>query len=196
MKQKKVLIFMGSPRAKGNSSILAERAAEGAREVGAEVEVFRLAKMRIGPCLACEGCRKKGADGCVQKDDMKPLYAKIRGADALVIAGPVYWFSISAQVKLFMDRLYAFGAEGYRPLKGKRIGIILTYGDTDPFTSGAANALRSFQDAFAYVGASIKGLVYGSADKAGEIRANAGLMKEAYDLGRKLGGPARSKEKS
>jgi multimeric flavodoxin WrbA len=186
MKQKRVLVFMGSPRVRGNSSILAEKAAEGAREAGAEVEVFRLAKMNIGPCLACEGCRKKGADGCVQKDDMKPLYAKIRGADAFVIAGPVYWFSISAQVKLFMDRLYAFGAEEYRSLKGKKVGIILTYGDTDPFTSGAANALRSFQDAFAYVGASIKGLVYGSADKAGEIRANAGLMKEACDLGRRL----------
>jgi len=196
MKQRKVLVFMGSPRAKGNSSILAEQAAEGARKAGAEVEVFRLAKMNIGPCLACNGCRKKGADGCVRKDDMKPLYAKIRGADALIIAGPVYWFSISAQVKLFMDRFYAFGAEEYRPLMGKKVGIILTYADADPFSSGAANALRSFQDAFAYVGASIKGMVYGSADKAGEIRANAGLMKEAFDLGRKLGGSARAKEKS
>ncbi len=196
MKQRKVLVFMGSPRARGNSTILAEQAAEGARKAGAEVEVFRLAKMKIGPCLACEGCRKKGADGCVQKDDMKPLYAKLRAADALLIAGPVYWFSINAQVKLFLDRLYAFGAEEYRPLKGKRLGIILTYGDTDPFTSGAVNALRSFQDAAAYVGAKIEGLVYGSGDKAGEIKANAELLKDAAELGRMLAGPRRAKGKS
>ena len=196
MKQRKVLVFMGSPRARGNSTILAEQAAEGARKAGAEVEIFRLAKMNIGPCLACEGCRKKGADGCVRKDDMKPLYAKIRGADALIIAGPVYWFSISAQVKLFLDRLYAFGAEEYRPLKGKRIGVILTYADSDPFTSGAVNALRSFQDAAAYVGAKIEGLVYGSADKAGAIQSNAELLKDAGELGRILGGSRRAKGKS
>jgi len=196
MKQRKVLVFMGSPRARGNSTILAEQAAEGAGKAGAEVEMFRLAKMNIGPCLACEGCRKKGAAGCVQKDDMKPVYAKLRAADALIIAGPVYWFSISAQVKLFLDRLYAFGAEDYRPLKGKRIGVILTYGDSDPFTSGAVNALRSFQDAAAFVGAKIEGLVFGSGDKAGDVKSNAALMEDAAELGRILGESRRTKGKS
>ena len=186
-RRKRVLVFMGSPRAKGNSAILALEAARGAMDSGAEVETFRLAKMKIGPCLACDGCRKPGAGGCVRKDDMTLLYPKLRSADAVLIAGPVYWFSISAQIKLFMDRFYAFGAEKYRPLKGKHIGIILTYGDADPFASGAVNALRAFQDAFAYVGAPIKGMVYGSADKAGEVVANEALMKDAYELGRKLG---------
>ena len=116
----------------------------------------------------------------------RTLYAELRASDAVLIASPVYWFTMSAQVKLFMDRLYAFGAESYRPLKGKRVGIILTYGDADPFGSGAVNALRSFQDAFAYVGAPIEGMVYGSADKPGEVRADRALMKDAYALGRKL----------
>ncbi len=187
MKQKKILVLMASPRARSNSAILAEETMKGAKKAGAAVEAFRLAKMHIGPCLACEGCRKPGADGCVRKDDIRTLHAKLRDADALLIASPVYWFTMSGQVKLFMDRLYAFGAEGYKPLKGKRIGIILTYGDADPFSSGAVNALRSFQDAFAYVGAPIKGMVYGSADKPGEVRENEVLMKEAYALGRKLG---------
>jgi multimeric flavodoxin WrbA len=187
MKRKTVMVIMASPRARSNSTILAEEAAKGAKKAGATVETFRLAKMNIGPCLACEGCRKPCAAGCVRKDDIKLLHAKLRASDALLIASPVYWFTMSGQAKLFMDRLYAFGAEGYKPLKGKRIGIILTYGDTDPFSSGAVNALRSFQDAFAYVGAPIKGMVYGSADKPGEVRANAGLLKEAYALGRKLG---------
>ena len=187
MTHKKVLVLMASPRARGNSTILAEEAVKGAKKAGATVESFRLAKMNIGPCLACDGCRKPGADGCVRKDDIRMLHAKLRDADALLIASPVYWFTMSAQIKLFMDRLYAFGAEAYKPLKGKRIGIILTYGDADPFVSGAVNAFRSFQDAFAYVGAPIKGMVYGTADKPGEVRANASLMKEAFALGRKLG---------
>jgi multimeric flavodoxin WrbA len=188
MKRKKVLVLMASPRARGNSTILAEEAARGAKEAGATVEAFRLVKMKIGLCLACDGCRKPGADGCVRKDDIRMLHAKLREADALLIASPVYWFTMSAQIKLFMDRLYAFGAEGYQPLKGKRIGIILTYGDADPFASGAVNALRSFQDAFAYVGAPIKGMVYGTGDKPGDVLENETLLKEAYALGRKLGG--------
>ncbi len=182
----KLLVLTSSPRPKGNSTILAGEAARGAEEAGGEVKTFRLAKMTIGPCLGCDGCRKKGASGCVRKDDMRTLYEELRAADALLIASPVYWFTMSAQVKLFMDRLYAFGAEEYRPLKGKRVGIILTYGDADPFVSGAVNALRSFQDAFAYVGAPIVGMVYGSADKPGEARADKVLMKAARALGRKL----------
>ena len=184
---KKVLVVMASPRPRGNSTILAGEAARGAEEAGAEVKAFRLAKMNIGPCLGCDGCRKKGASGCVRKDDMGTLHKELRAADAVLIASPVYWFTMSGQAKLFMDRLYAFGAEDYRPLKGKEVGIILTYGDDDVFASGAVNALRSFQDAFAYVGAPIKGMVYGSADKAGAVRTNKKLMEEAYALGRALG---------
>lgn len=185
--KKRVLVLMASPRPKGNSTILAGEAARGAKDAGAEVKTFRLAKMKIGPCLACDGCRKPQATGCVQKDDMTSLYAELRAADAVLIASPVYWFTMSAQIKLFMDRLYAFGTESYRPLKGKRVGIVLTYGDADPFASGAVNALRSFQDAFAYVGAPILGMVYGSADKAGAVKANKALIKDAYALGRTLG---------
>jgi len=187
MKKQKVLVIMGSPRKRGNSTILAEEAAKGARQVGAEVELVRLRDVAIGPCLACESCRRKGAKGCVQHDGMTLLYPKLRATDAIVISSPVYWFTMSAQVKLLMDRLYAFGAEKGYALKGKGIGIILTYADADPFSSGAVNALRAFQDAFAFIGAPIKGMVYGSASKPGEVRAEKGLMKEALELGRKLG---------
>jgi multimeric flavodoxin WrbA len=187
MKKQKVLVIMGSPRKRGNSTILAEEAAKGARRIGAEVEIVRLRDVAIGPCLACESCRRKGAKGCVQDDGMTLLYPKLRAADAIVISSPVYWFTMSAQVKLLMDRLYAFGAEKGYALEGKGIGIILTYADADPFSSGAVNALRAFQDAFAFIGAPIKGMVYGSASKVGEIRGNKTLMKDARALGKKLG---------
>jgi hypothetical protein len=89
-----------------------------------------------------------------------------------------------------MDRLYAFVGPSGHGLAGKRIGIVLTYGDADPFSSGAVNALRTCQDAFRYVGAPIVGMVYGSASAPGEIAANAGLMDEAFALGRALAGAA------
>jgi len=185
--KKRVLVIMGSPRKRGNSTILAEEAAKGARQAGAEVKIVRLREVTIRPCLACESCRRKNAKGCVQDDDMSLLYPKLRAADSILISSPVYWFNMSAQVKLLMDRLYAFGAEKGYVLEGKGIGIIMTYADADPFSSGAVNALRAFQDAFDFIGAPIKGMVYGSASKAGEVRAKKGLLKEALELGRKLG---------
>lgn len=183
---RKVLILTGSPRPNGNSTILAGEAARGAALTGAAVETLSLAKLKIGPCRACDACHEPGAKGCVRQDDMQLIYPKLREADAVLIAGPVYWFTMSAYVKLFMDRLYAFGAEKYRPLKGKRIGIVLTYADADPFSSGAVNALRAFQDAFAYVGASIVGMAYASAAAPGQVKTNAEAMNEALELGRKL----------
>ena len=186
MSAKKVVIAMGSPRKNGNSTTLARRVAEGATAAGAEVESFYLHKMNIKPCTACDVCREDTAKDCNINDDMQGLYPKLRETDALVIASPIYWFTVSAQTKLFMDRWYALGGPQGYALKGKRIGIILTYEDTDPFTSGAVNALRTFQDVFAYIGAPIVGMVYGSASKAGEIKANRDLMEKAYLLGKQL----------
>lgn len=185
-KRMNVLALTGSPRPNSNSTILAEQALNGAKSAGADVEIFHLAMMKISPCTACDGCRKKNAKVCVIKDDMQLLYPRVKTANAIIIAGPVYWFNMSSYTKLFMDRLYAFGSSDYRALRRKRIGIILTYGDADPFVSGAVNALRSFQDSFAYVGASVAGMVYASADEAGDIKKNIQAMKDAHELGRTL----------
>jgi len=184
---KNVMIVVGSPRKRGNSSTLAKQVASGAKDVGAKVELFFLHDMNIKPCSACEGCRKKRATGCVIRDDMQKLYPKMRAADAIVIASPIYWFTVSAQTKLFMDRWYAFGAdENYKVLAETKFGIVLAYADADPFSSGAVNALRTFQDAFNYLGAEVVGTVYGSAWKAGEISRNAPVMKQAHALGEKI----------
>ena len=189
MEGKKILLMMGSPRKDGNSATLAKQVAAGAEAAGAEVESFYLHGMNIHPCTACDACREERDKDCVIDDDMETLYGKLRQADALVIASPIYWFTVSAQTKLFMDRWYALGGPGeeYAAFAGKSIGIVLTYADVDPFTSGAVNALRTFQDAFNYVGAQIVGMVYGSASEAGEIRKNRDLMEKAYELGKQLG---------
>ena len=187
MSRKQIVIVKGSPREDGNSAILADQVAEGAREAGARVESFYLHGMEINACDACDACHAEPYGGCIVEDDMQILYPKLEEADALVIASPIYWFTVSAQTKLFIDRCYALvDAEGYT-LRGRKVGIVLTYGDSDPFNSGAVNAMRAFQDAYAYIGAEIVGMVYGSADAAGEIGANTELMAKAYSLGKQLG---------
>jgi multimeric flavodoxin WrbA len=183
---KKILVVIGSPRRKGNSAALAKQVAAGAKETGAKVETVFLQGMNIQPCTACDACRKKLKKDCIIKDDMKALYPKIKAADGIVIASPIYWFTVSAQTKLFMDRWYALGGEDGYDLAGKKFAIALAYADADPFTSGAVNALRTFQDAFNFIGAEVVGTVYGSAWKAGEITKNKALMDAAYDLGRKI----------
>jgi multimeric flavodoxin WrbA len=186
MHNKKAVVVMGSPRKSGNCAALAERTAAGLADSGVSVETFNLHEMNIKPCTACDSCTESADTLCVIEDDMQTLYPKLLGADALVIATPVYWFTMSAQTKLFMDRCYALGSPPGAGLKGKAVGLLLAYGDVDPFRSGAVNALRTFQDAFAYIGAEIKGMAYGSCMEPGDARKNRSLMQEAYDLGKAL----------
>jgi multimeric flavodoxin WrbA len=117
---------------------------------------------------------------------MQDIYLKLIEADAWVIASPVYWFNMSAQTKIFMDRCFALPAYQSDPFKDKRIAIAMTYGDEDPFGSGCVNALRTFQDAFRYTESNIIGMVYGSAMDAGQIQSNKKVMEEASVLGKIL----------
>jgi multimeric flavodoxin WrbA len=182
-----ILIVNGSPRKRGNSATLARQVAAGAEAAGAQVESYFLQDMDIRPCNACDACLKRADPDCVIDDDMQILYPKLQEADVIVIASPIYWFTVSAQTKLFMDRCYAFEGPGENLLKDKRYAIVLAYGDSDPFNSGAVNALRTFQDGLGYIGAKIAGMVYGSASKPGEIAQNEALMEKAFQLGQRLG---------
>ena len=186
MTGKHILVVKGSPREKGNSSVLADQLVEGARSSGATVEVFILQNMNIQACNACDACQESPENGCILEDDMQTLYPKLRQADAIAIATPVYWFTMSAQTKLFIDRWFAMESPVGNALKGKTFGIILTYGDTDPVTSGAINAIRSFEDMFHYLNADIAGFVYGSASQAGEIKSQKDLLDRAFKLGQKM----------
>jgi len=180
-----ILVLKGSPRENGNSNVLAEQVIVGAKEAGAEVKSFMLHHMDIRPCDACDVCQETGV--CIVKDDMQTLYPLLEKADAIVIASPVYWFTLSAQTKLCIDRWYALESPQGSALRGKQIGIILTYGDTDLYTSGGINAIHTFESMFRYIGAEIKGMVYGSANKIGDAEKQPALMDKAYQLGQKLG---------
>ena len=185
-KEKKVLVLLGSPRKEGNSAILAEKISKGAMLAGGKVETVFLHGLKIAPCKSCYACQRPNSKGCSIDDDMQQIYREMLCADAWVIATPVYWFNMSAQTKLWMDRCFALPAYAEKPFSGKRIAIAMSYGGDDPFDSGCVNALRTFQDAFGYVGSKIVGMVYGSAMDAGDIKADEALMEKAEDLGKQL----------
>ena len=188
----KILVVKGSPRKQGNSSILADELAESARKTGAEVATIRLHGLSIAPCRGCEHCHQVKVGECVTKDDMQSLYPKVLEAQAIVYAGPIYWFTISAQLKLFIDRCYSLNAasdsdpEAPSFLAGKKIVGLFTYGDDDPLTSGVANAAGMLRDMCRYAGAELVGIAHGTAGAAGEVRENAALLERVRELGKTL----------
>jgi multimeric flavodoxin WrbA len=180
--KKNILILKSSPREKGNSNTLAAQVEKGAKEQGALVDSLSLHGMDIKPCDACDLCLENGE--CIIDDEMQIVYPLIKEADAIVIAGPVYWFTISAQAKLCIDRWYAL-PEG--TFKGKEFGVVLTYGDTDLYSSGGINAVHTFESMFRYLEAEFSGLVHGYAYEIGEAEKKPELMDKAYKLGQKIG---------
>jgi multimeric flavodoxin WrbA len=184
--KRNLLILKASPRKNGNSTLLAERAADGAREAGATVESILLSDLEIHPCDGCDCCRG-ASEGCILQDDMQALYPKLLAAQALVLASPIYWFTYDAQLKLCIDRWYGLWNNHPDFMRGKPVGIILTYGDVDLYVSGGINAIHTFETMFRFLQAPIAGMVYGSVDAPGDVRKKPELMQAAYDLGKKVG---------
>jgi multimeric flavodoxin WrbA len=182
---KNVLILKGSPREWGNSSVLADQVAAGAKFSGAKVESIYLHSLDIRACDACDLCER--GSGCVIKDDMQDLYPKLEAADAIVLASPVYWFTFSAQMKLCVDRWYAYQSSGWKELQDKQFALVLTYGDTDLYTSGGINAISTFETMCRFLNAEIIGMVYGTMSDVGDAERQPELMEQAYQLGRELG---------
>ena len=118
------MILSGSPRKGGNSDILCDEFAQGAQEAGNEVEKIRVASNNIHPCSACYYCRDHGG-ACVYKDDMAAILQKMIDADVLVLASPVYFYSIDAQLKAMIDRTVARWLE----VKNKEFYYIVTMAD-------------------------------------------------------------------
>ena len=94
MTGKNVVVILGSPRKNGNSEILAEKVISGAKVDGARISTFRLQDMNISPCDACGACQTRESSGCIVKDDMQTIYQNLKEADIIVIASPIYWFSV------------------------------------------------------------------------------------------------------
>ena len=118
----KVLILQGSPRANGNTAWMAEEYKKAAEAAGHDVTLVNVAKKKIGGCLACEYCHTKGNGACVQKDDMQELYPLLAEAEVLVLASPIYYFTLSAQIQAPIQRFYAM----MKPANVKKTALLLS----------------------------------------------------------------------
>ena len=166
---KTILAIISSPRKGGNSETLVEQFVKGAKEAGHSVETVFLRDKKIAPCIACEACLKNGGT-CVQKDDMAEILNKIIAADVIVLSTPVYYYSISAQLKVMIDRTLAGGGK----MKNKEFYLIATAADGKYAMEGFAACVP---------GSVVKGKVYGSAFHVGDIQGNPAL-EEAYHYGK------------
>ena len=177
---KKVLILSGSPRKGGNSDILCDEFARGAQEAGNRVEKIRVAEKKIHPCSACYYCRDHGGE-CVYKDDMADVLQKMIDADVLVLASPVYFYSIDAQLKAVIDRTVARWLE----VKNKEFYYIVTMADEEK--SSADTTLACFRGyADCVEGAVEKGIIIGSGVyEPGTVKATP-AMQQAYEMGKSV----------
>jgi multimeric flavodoxin WrbA len=120
----KTIAFLGSPREDGNTELLLKEAVKGIEEAGFHVHIFKLNQMSIMPCQNCGGCDETGV--CIYEDDMAQIYESIRFADRIILASPIFFFALSAQVKGMIDRCQAFWCEKYllkKPIPGGRLTI-------------------------------------------------------------------------
>ena len=153
---KKVLILSGSPRKNGNSDVLCDEFARGAMKSDNEVEKIRIAEKKIGYCHACYYCRDHGGE-CAIKDDMAEVLQKMIEADVIVLASPVYFYSIDAQLKAVIDRTVARWTE----VKNKDFYYIVTCADGEK--EAAETTLACFRGyADCVTGAVEKGVIYGT----------------------------------
>lgn len=177
---KKVLILSGSPRRGGNSDLLCDEFLRGAREAGHEVEKISVAAKKIAPCSACYYCREHSGI-CVHKDDMAKVLQKMIDADVIVLASPVYFYSIDAQLKALVDRTVARWLE----VKNKEFYYIVTMADEDSASADTTLAcMRGYADCVK--GAVEKGVIIGGGVyEPGKVKGTA-AMKEAYMMGKNV----------
>ena len=176
---KNILILSGSPRKNGNTDRLVAAFKESAETEGKSVTVFRTADLAIAACLGCNHCRGDNDNGnCVHKDDMGAVLDVFRTADAVVFASPVYWFSVSAQLKLAIDRTYAVPSD---KTSIKRCALLLPFADESEDAANGAIVMYGYM------------LEYREWEDAGmiivpEVEAKGDIDgREELELARKLG---------
>ncbi len=176
---KKVLILAGSPRIGGNSDLLCDEFAKGATESGNTVEKIYVAECNVGFCRACYACTDAGK--CVMDDDMGMILNKMIEADVIVMASPVYFYSISAQLKAVIDRTVA----RWLAVREKEFYYIVTAADDDKKSAETTLAcMRGYADCVE--GAKEMGVIYGmGVYEKGEIKSHP-AMKKAYEMGKNV----------
>ena len=176
-----IVILNGSMRRGGNTELLAEAFARGAG-LHNHVEILSVADYQVNPCLGCNACFQRPGNSCVQQDDMQRIYPKLRDADMLLLASPVYFYGISAQLKAVIDRLHTPMRDSFRI---RRTGLLLVGAATLPELFDAI--LMEYQLTCNYFQLQHVGqvLVRGVREKGDIIRAGD-TLQQAYDLGESM----------
>lgn len=188
---KNILIVLGGGRPNGNTAQLAESFAKGAKEAGHSVETVSLCKTEVKGCLGCNACRYEKP--CIQKDGFHELVPKIKAADLIVFASPLYFWTLSARTKAFIERFYCLAQEDPNPPLGryekypvKDCALLMT--SADDFFWTFEQAASYYQFALVnYIGFHDRGMLLagGCGDTNGRPRiAQTGHLERAYRFGK------------
>jgi multimeric flavodoxin WrbA len=190
----KVLCIAGSPRRRGNSERLLDACAEGVRGAGGIVETLVVCELEIGPCTSCDECSVTGV--CVVFDDMTDVYPRLEDADALIVASPVYFSSVPAQLKALYDRCQVFWARvqnmGEQPRSPRRPGAFLVVrGGGDPY--GFECAVTPTRSVFSVLGVDLaEELEVEGPDAPDDIEELPEVLARARDIGASIAESARA----
>ena len=188
----KVLGLFGSPRRGGNTDLLLEEMLRGAQSQGAEIERIFLSDLNISGCRECRSCEVAG--NCVVQDQMQDIYPKLSEADCIILASPIFFYGVTAQVKRMIDRCQALWARKYVLKKSsvgnkgamKRKGWFLSVAASKGARAfeGAILTVRYFFDALnlEYAGE----LTFWRIDAKGAIKEHPSALKEAFKAGQRL----------
>lgn len=178
---KKVLIISTSLRGGSNSDILAKECEKGAKEAGHDVEYISLKGKEIKYCIGCLSCQKTGT--CVLKDDVADIMEKVKDAEVIVYATPIYYYEMCGQMKTLLDRLNPLFSAEY---KFRDIYMIATAAENeDSAFEKAYNGLQGWVDCFEK--ASLKGIVTGGGiNDANTAASHVDVMQKAYELGKEI----------
>lgn len=173
----KIVVLVGSMRKGGNTDLLAQAFTEGASKNN-DVEIVSVADYNVNPCIGCNSCFTRKENKCFQNDDMSAIYEKLRTADIVVIASPVYFYGISAELKAIIDRLHT-------PMRNefqiKKLALLLVGAASLPNLFDAIKLQYQLVLDFFHLEDLGIILVRGVKDK-GDIEGNEAL-KEAYEFG-------------
>jgi multimeric flavodoxin WrbA len=174
----KILALSFSPREQGNTELLLDQVLQGARQHGADIELYRTADKDIRPCDACGVCFKSGE--CPIQDDMQEVYAKMLEADGIVFGSPVYFYNITAQGKAVIDRTLALGHSG-RTLANKTGGIVVV--------GGSLGLIDAVKDLYFYMIVHQMlpaNFIAAYSSNKGDVKRLEKCMSAAADLGKQL----------
>ncbi|MBR1883327.1 MAG: flavodoxin family protein [Muribaculaceae bacterium] len=130
----KILILQASPRAKGNTAWMAQEFKNAAEAAGHQVTLVNVSHKKIAGCLACEYCHTKGEGACIQKDDMQELYPLMAETEVLVLAAPVYYFTLCAQIQAPIQRMYCVN----KPAQVKKMALLMSSYSPGVYTGAMA----------------------------------------------------------